>query len=185
MRDLGRRISRSSTRKNPRKRLVFAVVIISAVVGIGFNLLPGSSEKTNTSSNSAIVLQNAPNGLKGVEVGKLDALKGGVDLATQEIILKDVKYHGGASGIARRAFGGGEYLLTVDASMPDPVNTHYQVWVVNGKTVTPIDFMRGSKTSWSLSLRDVDKFSQYPEIWVTLERTKDEKPEEHVLEGKF
>jgi len=136
--------------------------------------------------DSSVILREAPRGLTPVQIdGSSNAIEGGVDLTTQQATFEDVKYQGQAKATASRSFGGGTYILSVDATLPDPKSTYYQVWLVgNGKTI-PIDFMSGSKTSWSLRLKSSDKYSNYDGIWITLERTKDELPEEHVLEGSF
>lgn len=139
------------------------------------------------SSTASVTLREAPRGLTPVAVDEdsTQVTQGGVNLASQSVTLTDVKYGGEAKATATRSFGGGVYSLNVDATLPDPVNTDYQVWLVGDGGATPIDYMRGSKTSWSLSLRDSDKYSAYDGIWITLERTRDEIAEERVMEGSF
>lgn len=182
MRDLAQTIGGS--RQNSKKRILRIVVIAVLVVSVVFvvnNFFFGK----NSVGGSAVGLRDAPFGLKPVGVSAQETtVKGGVDLTTQSATFKDVKGDGGSAS-ATRSFGGGTYILNVDASLPDPKNTYYQVWLVGGGEVVPVDFMSGSKTSWSLTLRDTDKFSKYKGIWITLERTKDSKPEEHILEGTF
>ena len=76
-------------------------------------------------------------------------------------------------------------LLAREAILPDPVNQKYHLWLVGGDEVIPIDFMRGSGKEWRLNIRTNDNYSNYDEVWITLERTNDGKPEEHILEGSF
>lgn len=182
MRDLAQSIG--GTRQNSRKRALRIAVIAVVVAGVVFvanNFFFGK----NPIGGSAVVLRDAPFGLKPVGVSAAQtSVQGGVDLTTQSATFKDVKGDGG-SATATRSFGGGTYILNVSASLPDPKNTYYQVWLAGDGEVVPVDFMSGSKTSWSLTLRDTDKFSKYKGIWITLERTKDSKPEEHILEGTF
>lgn len=184
MRDLGQQ-NFSNLRHSSRTRTIFRVVVFLVIIGVVF-YLARSRFSFSGEGGSSIVLREAPRGLKPVEVdGAIDATEGGVDLTTQQATLEDVKYDGKAKATATRSFGGGLYILSVDATLPDSANAYYQVWLVGGSSVTPINYMNGSKTSWSLNLRSSDKYSQYRGIWITLERTKDELPEEHVLEGSF
>ncbi len=158
--------------------VVFALLTFGIIYFVGNQFLAGGG-------SSPIILQEAPRGLTPVDIGSSGIAGGGVDLVTQSANLEDVKYGGEAKATATRSFGGGIYKLSVDATLPDPKNVNYQVWLVSGENVLPIDYMRGAKTSWSLSLRSDDKYSGYGGIWITLERSKDEIPEEHVMEGSF
>ncbi|OGD95113.1 hypothetical protein A3F02_02420 [Candidatus Curtissbacteria bacterium RIFCSPHIGHO2_12_FULL_38_9b] len=162
-------------------RLILLIVVLAAIFPIGkFFLKPGSL------GESSIVLREAPRNLKPINVDLTESINSeGVNLITQSATFKDVQYGGEANATATRSFGGGTYILSVDATLPDPVNTNYQVWLVSGQEVIPINFMNGSKNTWSLRLRSSDKYSNYDGIWITLERTKDELPEEHILEGSF
>lgn len=179
MRDLSRINYGDKKRLSKRTIFVFAGVFAVVSVVYGLNMVIGGS-----GSSSGVILRDAPTDLKPVNAGEVK-IEGGVDLKTEKASFKDVKYSGSATATATRAYGGGVYSLTVEASLPDPKNTNYQVWLVGSAGPVSIDYMRGSKTSWSLNLRDSDKFSKYKGIWITLERTKDDLPEEHVLEGSF
>ncbi len=182
MRDLAQSIGGSqSTSKKKILKIALIMVIVVGVVFFVNNKFLGSS----VGGGGSVILKEAPFGMTPVGVSaQQTAVQGGVNLTTQSAIFKDIKGEGGTA-TATRSFGGGTYVLTVDANLPDPKNTYYQVWLVGGGEAVPVDFMRGSKTSWNLSIRDTDKFSKYKGIWITLERTKDSKPEEHILEGTF
>ncbi|OGD86976.1 hypothetical protein A2870_04365 [Candidatus Curtissbacteria bacterium RIFCSPHIGHO2_01_FULL_41_11] len=186
MRDLSKVRFQNEPRRRPQiSKSLLRIVVLVAVVAIVFNLakskLGGSSA---VGANAA--LHEAPRGLAPVKLGgDLDIASDSTDLASQSVTLRDVKYGGRAQASAKRSFGGGTYILTVDATLPDPVNVNYAVWVAGGGSARLIDYMRGSGTEWSLTLRDTDKYSGYSGIWITLERTKDQKPEEHVMEGTF
>lgn len=170
--------------QKPKSRFLRLLLIVGLILGVfyfGSNLLGSRG-----SGGSSVILREAPRGLIPVNVGESNIDVGeGVALASQTAIMRDVKYGGEATATVRRSFGGGIYTLTVDATLPDPKNVSYQVWLVGDNGSVPIDYMRGSKTSWSLSIRDSDKYSSYDGVWITLERTKDSKPEEHVMEGNF
>ena len=163
-------------------RSILVSIFVLAVI-----LLAKSKLGVSGVSGADAALHEAPRGLEGVKLpGDLtDIASEGTDLSSQTVILKDVKYQGRAVGTATRSYGGGLYILSVDSTLPDPVNVKYAVWVVGGGTPRLIDYMVGSGTKWKLSLRDSDKFSSYQSIWITLERTHDQKPEEHVMEGTF
>lgn len=167
-----------------RGRLLRTVLIL--ILASGAFYFAGNFFLKKEGGGSSVILREAPRGLMPVNVGGVStSVEGGVELTTQTAVVGDVKYGGEATATVTRSFGGGIYILTVDATLPDPKNVNYQVWLVGGGQVLPIDYMRGSKTSWSLSLRDSDKYSQYRGIWITLERGKDDIPEEHVMEGSF
>lgn len=182
MRDLGQRRGYSVSVNS--FNLVLKIGLFILVVGF-IGILVNSKLMIGSGSSSSVVLQEAPRGLVPVEVKFEGLAKRGVNLTTQSAVLRDVKYGGEAKAKATRSSGGGVYVLSVEATLPDPVNTNYQVWLVSADEILPIDYMRGSGTSWSLSLRDSDKYSSYDGIWITLERTKDDLPEEHVMEGTF
>lgn len=166
------------------KRLLRLAVLVIVVATLVFFVK--SKIGISKVGGAAVVLVEAPTGLTPVKLsGDLDIASGGADLASQTITLRDVKYGGVAKGTATRSFGAGTYILSVDSTMPDPVNVKYAVWLVGGGNTRLIDYMTGSGTRWKFILRDTDKFSNYSGIWITLERTHDQKPEEHVLEGTF
>lgn len=184
MRDLSRiSLPVNNSKKTHMKYLIifgFLILIVGIVIVINSKFSFGSG------SGSTVMLREAPRGLEPVGVERTTSvIDGGVELASQSATLTDVKYSGQASATAKRSFASGVYILNVEATLPDPKNTNYQVWLVGGGKIVPIDYMRGSKTKWSLSLRDINKYSEYDGIWITLERSKDDLPEEHVLEGSF
>lgn len=182
MRDLSRSVGKNSSLD---KKVLLRLGIVIIFLGVGLVLVKNFILPNSAGGNSSVSLRDAPFGLEPVSVGNTKVSEEGVDLTTQTATFRDVKYDGSAKANATRSFGGGTYILTVEATLPDPVNTHYQVWLASDIGFLPIDYMTGSKNSWSLNLRDSDKYSKYDGIWITLERTKDEIPEEHVLEGSF
>lgn len=163
-------------------KFLAGIILVLAVAAFARDKL-----NIGTASDSSISLHEAPRGLKPVKVedDNADLLKQAADLKTESINFQDIRYNGRAKATAVRSYGGGIYILTVDATLPDPVNTNYQVWLAGGGEVVPIDFMNGSKTEWSLNVRAKDTYSNYDEIWITLERNKDDLPEEHIMEGTF
>lgn len=164
------------------KSVAVRILVLLVIAGAVFFL----RDKISWPGASGVVLREAQSGLAPVQLGEVnDLTTEGTELATQTITLKDVKHGGGAKATAKRSYGGGVYVLSVEATLPDPKNVDYQVWLVSGGKTLPINYMRGSKTSWSLALRDNDRYSGYNGIWITLERTRDAIPEEHVMEGSF
>lgn len=183
MRDLA---NQNFSPKKPIYKSRPARILLVILVLVGIFYIGKSKINFGTTSGSSITLQEAPRNLEPVVVEGIGNIsEGGVDLVTQNAIFKDVRYGGEAKATATRSFGGGTYILSVDATLPDPKNTYYEVWLVGGGSIIPIDFMNGSKNSWKLNLRSGDKYSKYSGIWITLERTKDELPEEHIMEGNF
>lgn len=188
MRDLARQeigSPRASVKSSRNKflRLFAALIIVGALFWFAKGLLGG---KSGVGSGGA-VLSDAPNGLEGVAVDSSQFIaSGGVELKSDKINLKLVKgdFKIG-QGSASRTYGSGTYSISVDATLPDPVGQNYAVWVASSTGTKLVDYMKGSKTSWSLGSNIGSGFANYNQVWVTLERVKDQKPEEHVLEGTF
>lgn len=160
----------------------FAILILFAIFFVKSKLSSGSS---SGGSNASINLSEAPRGLTPVSVDNSNLSAKGVDLASQNASMKIVRSEISGSAKATRSYGGGTFILLVSATLPDPKANSYEVWLTDGTKIVPVDFMHGSGTSWSLELNDSDKYSKLNEIWITLERTKDSKPEEHYVEGSF
>lgn len=184
MRDLGKqefRTSKSGKVSSSLIKVVLIVLVMAAVVYV-------AKDKLNLASGSAssVKLAEAPRGLTPVQVS-IDGVSGeGVDLKPRKITLRRVKGDIAlASATASRAFGGGIFVLDVTAEISDPVGQQYAVWLLGANGPVLVDYMKGSKTSWNLGVRTNDKYSSYDGIWITLERVKDQKPEEHILEGSF
>lgn len=182
MRDLAGQSFSSDKKKKPILKLIIVVVLICGAFYVLTNFLKlGSS-----AGGSSVKLSEAPRGLKPVTAnGAADITQGGVELKTQSIKLKLAKGDFSGSATASRSFGGGTYVLSVDATLQDPVGQSYAVWLVGDGGAVLVDYMKGVKNSWNLSVRTSDKYSNLNEIWITLERVKDNKPEEHLLEGSF
>lgn len=183
VRDLSRSFSQQRT---PGRPIFLRLVILIAAIGlVGFGVKAFLGGATVLGSDASLTLKDAPFGFKPVSVGSTTVASGGINLTTQTINLKDVNYGGDASGTATRAYGGGIYKLDVRATMPDPKNVAYEVWLTGAAGSVPINVMSGSKTSWSLTLSDTDKFSNYSGILITLQRNLNGVPEEHIMEGSF
>ena len=187
MRDLGQvnfqKVNFQNRRSPIGKIMLRVLVVFVLATAVVYFLM--TRIRTGPGSTS-VILKDASTGLVPVAVDGTNAkVTGGVDLATQTATLVDVKYQGEAKATAPRSFGGGVYNLTVTATLPDPKTTQYAVWLIKDAKLLLINYMTGAKTSWNLVLRDSDKYSQYDGIWITLERLKDELPEEHVMEGSF
>lgn len=183
MRDLSQVRAGSISRPHNYKNFIrfFVVVVLVIIVFVLVKSRLGISQVSG-----GVLLHDAPLDLSPVGLsGTQNVTSGGTNLTTQSATMRDVKFGGEAIATATRSFGGGTYILSVDATLPDPVNVDYAVWLVGGGRDRLIDYMKGTGTRWSLALRDTDKYSGYSGIWITLERTRDNKPEEHVMEGSF
>ena len=186
MRDLSKLPLKSQRRRriNVKSFLPLAVVL-TFVFGVWIVLKNGS---LGTGSDSSVLLSQAPTGLTPVKLTNHveDLTEGAKDLITQTAVMQDVRSDDGrATAKITRSFGGGLYILNVDANLPDPVNVSYQLFLTGGGEIIPIDYLKGSKNTWSLSIRTVDTYSEYDGVLITLERTKDDKPEERIMEGSF
>lgn len=180
MRDLANQNYKAGSRN---RRVIKIGVFVILVLGI-YLFLKNSGANIGLSSSS-IVLKEAPKGLTPVtlppdvaDIGK------GISLTTQNAVFVNVSGEV-AKATATRKFGDGSYTLTVEATLPDPKNNRYQVWII-GDTPTDAGFMIGSGSTWTSTFRDKDYYSKYSQIWITREITDNEgKPEKRILEGSF
>lgn len=186
MRDLSKIPLGRARRKSTQFSNHLRTVVIGAVL-VGILYIALSKLNVTGSSSPSVTLREAQRGLLPVTLSdeheQLTA--GAVNLSSQKATLADLRYGGKAKATASRSYGGSIYRLTVDATLPDPVNTNYQVWIVGGGEVIPVEFMRGSGTKWTISVSADAGYANYDGIWITLERTRDEIPEEHIMEGSF
>ncbi len=185
MRDLAQShsfVPRKSSKFPPRiLRIILVVFVISGAIYFAGNAITGRGVVGGES------VHDAPAGLTPVEVsGAPISVAGGVNLSSDTITLKNVAGADGGTATATRVYGNGGYTLTVSATLPDPHANRYQVWLSDGTKVYDANFMDGSKTSWSDTFRDTDKYSKVKNIWITREITsEDNKPERHIMEGSF
>ena len=185
MRDLANQ-NFASGKLPTRSTAIIRVLIVLLVIG-GVSYLVRGKFNFGDGASSSVVLQEAPRSLTPVDIDTgQNVTEGGVDLTTQSATLTDIRYGGGAKATAVRSFGGGVYILSIDATLPDPKGNSYAVWLVGDEGPILVDYMGGTKNSWSLRLRGPDRYSGMSGIWITLERTKEDvEPEERILEGSF
>ncbi|MBI2012394.1 hypothetical protein HYS90_00520 [Candidatus Curtissbacteria bacterium] len=162
--------------------IVLALIVFSGLALVKTVFLSGRG-----AGGSSVILSEAPRGLKPIQAEQVNITAEGVDLATQKTSLVDVKYGGQAKGTATRSYGGGSYILTVEVTLPDTKGASWEVWLADSEgALREVDFLTCTTNSCSLNLRGPDKFSNFNEIWVTRELTReDNKPEQHVLEGSW
>lgn len=187
MRDLASQNFGSTSTTRQKSKLIKVVLVVLVVVTLIYFAKTFVSSETSGGSAS-VRLAEAPRGLTPVDVGETGKItEGGVDLKTENATLSLVKTLDiAAKASASRSSGGGNYILSVDATLPDPGANKYGVWLIDDNTPILIDYMNGSKNAWNLRIRDdSSKYVGLDEVWITLERTKDEKVEEHVFEGSF
>lgn len=184
MRDLANQsLIRRKTVPTVKKRPILAIFIVLAIVAVIWKL-NGSGV---SSSGESAYLKDAPKGLTPVKVaGAAVDADTGINLSTGTITLSPVASGSSSTGSATRTFGDGNYILSVDVTLPDPKGQKYQVWLYDGATPVDAGFMNGSGTSWNVVFRDKDKYSSFRTVWVTKEITsEDGEPELKVLTGSF
>lgn len=181
MRDLAQTGSFGKRRFDKKKLLILTGIIL--IFGALLSFI-GTGSGSSVGGGGSVVLSDAPPDMKPVVLsGESGIASGGVELKTETARMKDLR--GGASATVTRNYGGGVYKLDVSASLPDPKAVSYGVWLVGDDDPVLIDYMRGSGTNWSLGLSGPDRYSDLDGVIISLERTKDEKVEEKVMEGSF
>jgi hypothetical protein len=182
MRDLAR--TGIGRRKKTSRKKLFLYIGVFIILGIVLYYVGGDAGNGNSKVND--VVADAPPNMMPVSLADQENISsGGVSLTTDTASMKDLRNEG-ASATVTRAYGGGAYRLSVNANLPDPVNVNYAVWLVGDKGPILIDYMRGSGRNWSLGLSGTEsKYLGYNGVLITLERTKDNKPEEKIMSGSF
>lgn len=103
-----------------------------------------------------------------------------------EVSLIDVS-GGESTGTATREFTD-EFIHTVTATLPDlPEGEFYEGWLVKADSS---DFfstgkMNKSGDAYELTYTSAEEPVEYPQVVITREKTDDQQPEEHILEGSF
>lgn len=160
------------------------LLVIGLVVAVGVALSFLGTNSLSSGGGGSVILADAPPDMQPVALGgEAMVTEAGVDLKTETARMKDLR--GGASATVTRTYGAGVYKLSITATLPDPKNVSYAVWLVGDDGPILLDYMRGSGTSWSLSLSGPDKYSALNGVMISLERTKDSLVEEKVMEGSF
>lgn len=183
MRDLAKSVAFSQKRSKSKKRRLITLLVIAGVVSFAIGSV---GNVASTKQDGPVVLSQAPSNLKPVSLDGIEKMSGeSIELTTETARMKDVRYGGEATAKITRAYGGGIYKLDVQANLPDPVNVNYGLWLVGSSGPVLVDYLRGADTSWTLDISGPDNFSKYKGVWITLERGKDNKPEEKIMEGSF
>lgn len=182
MRDLAR--SGLGRRKRTSRGKLFLYVGVFIILGIVLYYVGGDAG-TGTQNRNELVA-DAPPDLTPVSLaGQENLSAAGVSLNTDTANMKDLRGEGASASVIR-SYGGGAYRLNVNADLPDPVNVNYAVWLVGSGAPRLIDYMRGSGRDWYLGVGGTEKeFLAYNGVLITLERTKDNKPEERIMSGSF
>jgi len=161
------------------------IVVLAVAVSIAIWFLSNRSTNTTT-GGGAIVLKEASKGLKPIDLPSDIASVGqAVNLRSDSAVFTNVSDLP-AKATAIRKYGDGSYTLAVEATLPDPKGSKYEVWIIGEDLKQEAGFLNGSGNSWTLVFRDKDYYSKYNQIWITREITNnDSKPEKHILEGFF
>lgn len=172
-------------KKVSRKRRFYLIVFLIVISVVSY--LIGNFQFSFSIGDKTVVLKDAPTNLKPVSLaGVTKAIATGVELTTGKATMKDLRNSGKAKAEITRAYGAGLYKLDVQASLPDPVNVSYALWLVGDDGVPVlVDYLKGDKTEWNLNISGPDKFSKLDGVLISLERTKDNKVEEKIMEGSF
>ena len=159
-----------------KKDVIFGLVFLVLFVGLYFFL------KNRQASKVIKVNENLPQTEEKIEKTFLINIPDDVDKIDLSAV-SDIK----GSGIATRKYESGNFIHMILADLPDPEpGTFYEGWLVKGDgTYIPTGKMMIAKGGYLLEFQYPTDLSSYNKIVVTLEKTEDEKPEQHILEGSF
>lgn len=80
----------------------------------------------------------------------------------------------------------GNNIYTVIANLENPASGYfYQAWLVNGNDTISLGKLVVAKGGWLVNYTTSKDLSDHKSVWVTLEKTNDNTPEKHILEGSF
>lgn len=141
-------------------------------------------------SQSPPVLQN-PNPSPSSQQQIEDAFNLEIPDDVEKIDLEDVADIGGVA-IATRKFENGEFTSTVLADLPDPIpGSFYQVWITKDDPASAssqflsLGRMRLAKGGWILEFRSTTDYLDYNGFLISEEKTSDNSPERHLMQGQF
>ena len=163
-----------------RRDIVIGLIILLVVVGVIF------IRQKNRPSNEVMKVPETLSSVQEQIENKFN-LKIPTDVDKAE--LKDVS-GGQSSAIATRKFENGKFTASVLADLPDPeAGTFYQAWLVKTENGNDSFVLLGSlelaKGGWMLNYQGSNDLTGYPKVLVTSEKTRDNNPETHILEGSF
>lgn len=93
---------------------------------------------------------------------------------------------GPGMGEAVRTFENGKFTLTILADLPAPTKGYfYQGWMSNGTGILSLGQLRIAKGGYLVDFTSTKDYSSYSKVIVTLEKTLNNTPETHILEGSF
>lgn len=100
---------------------------------------------------------------------------------------------GTGRGIATRVYKDGKFEHVILADLEDPKDGEfYQGWLTTKGKEGEVGFsyvktgkLRMAKGGYLLEFESSRDYSSYSQVWVTLEKVDDNKPEKHILEGSF
>jgi len=174
--DLGRR------RKTSRSKLLLYIAAF-IVLGVVLYYVGGD---TGTTQNRNELIADAPTDLTPVSLaGQENLAANAVSLNPDTAKMKDLRDEDSSATVVR-SYGGGAYRLSVNANLPDPVNVNYAVWLTGTGNPWFVEYMRGSGRDWYVNIAGKEsELLKYDGVLISLERTKDNKVEEKIMEGSF
>lgn len=109
-----------------------------------------------------------------------------------KIDLVDVS-GGEARGVATRVYQNGRFEHVILAELPDlEEGEFYQGWLTTKGKEGEVGFsyvktgrLRLAKGGYLLEFESTRDYTSFNQVWVTLEKVDDTKPEKHILEGSF
>jgi len=94
---------------------------------------------------------------------------------------------GGISGgLATRKFENGLFTFAILVDLPEPPSgSFYEGWLVKDGKFVSVGQVFIAKGGYLLNFKSEVDYSDYDQVVVTLEKTKDSAPEGNILEGSF
>jgi len=158
--------------------VVIVVVVLLLAVG-GYYFMNGSLPYSDSSTT-----QEDDTMMKDDSMEKMMMLKENPDVLMAE--LQDVS-GGTSTGTAYILRENGKLTHHVMATLPKPeAGTFYEGWLVQKsplKFFSTGEMVMGEDGTYSLEYMSDQEYPTYDLVVITLETTRDDTPEEHILEG--
>lgn len=168
-------------------KLAFLIIILAIIVVVIGAIIVFAIDKRTETVTTEIVTTPVPTPTVIAATTPIPSETSVDTVSVDTITLIDVT-DGDGNGEATREFADGEFIHMVTATLPSPgEGGFYEGWLVKADDSELFSTGKLTKSGDKYALTYTDEVDQqdFPQVVITLEKTEDETPETHILEGTF